>query len=705
MASNLSNTTFSETYKDDYRDSDNYHRILFNGGKTLQSRELTQSQTLINKQLERVGSNLFKEGGTVTGGNITVDNRVEFIKLTSNQFPADVTTLVGKYYKVASPNPQLIVKIVGTLPYVDAANPQTLIVEYVDTTAGTSGATSVRVGASQKLQRINNYKDKALVSDASYPDMTTSAAPVSGRGTQAHITSGSFFVQGHFVFAKEQSVFVSRYGNQPNEDIGFEISEQIVTSADDTALFDNSGAQPNVAAPGADRYRITLTLTTRTVAASNNFIYLGRVSKGILADEITSNNSYNLINNLLALRTKEESGNYTVKPFDMTVGSVDSNISYNITSGTSYIDGHRVSLSPKTITTPVPNTTQQVAGDITSANYGNYILGYGSSQGAAAPYDSAGIKNIGLPDIQTFKKLNLYRNINTAGPVIGTCRCRAIYRDYTTGHHKFYLFDIRMKGGQNFSSARSFGLGPTDRVNIVTEGTGAVLKGTSQNNLLFKLPHGRPVFDGISGTSLIAQKRFTITTAGATSLTGTSTNEGLPTGVDRFYGTGANWVISKVDGTIVNANINNVGTTFDISGLSTSTTYDVLAQVQMSGATNVSERTKDLKETTITKTWPTAKDSDGRGNSFIGLDRADCFAVKHIKLWDSNGVDISDNFTFDNGQRDNYYGLGRLIPKSNVSIPNANIHVRFQYFDHGATVTGIGGQSAYFSVTSYKSMD
>ena len=35
MATTLTNTTFSTTYKDDFRDSDGYHRILFNSGKAL----------------------------------------------------------------------------------------------------------------------------------------------------------------------------------------------------------------------------------------------------------------------------------------------------------------------------------------------------------------------------------------------------------------------------------------------------------------------------------------------------------------------------------------------------------------------------------------------------------------------------------------------------------------------------------------------
>ena len=47
MATNLTSTTFLSEYNDDYRDSDHYHRILFNNGRALQARELTQLQTII----------------------------------------------------------------------------------------------------------------------------------------------------------------------------------------------------------------------------------------------------------------------------------------------------------------------------------------------------------------------------------------------------------------------------------------------------------------------------------------------------------------------------------------------------------------------------------------------------------------------------------------------------------------------------------
>ena len=54
--------SFETTYKDDFIDSDNYHRILFNSGRALQARELTQMQTIIQEEVARFGRNVFKDG-------------------------------------------------------------------------------------------------------------------------------------------------------------------------------------------------------------------------------------------------------------------------------------------------------------------------------------------------------------------------------------------------------------------------------------------------------------------------------------------------------------------------------------------------------------------------------------------------------------------------------------------------------------------
>ena len=43
MATQVIQNTFANTYKDDWTDSDNYYKVLFNNGRALQQRELNSA--------------------------------------------------------------------------------------------------------------------------------------------------------------------------------------------------------------------------------------------------------------------------------------------------------------------------------------------------------------------------------------------------------------------------------------------------------------------------------------------------------------------------------------------------------------------------------------------------------------------------------------------------------------------------------------
>ena len=65
MTKAFTENSFASTYRDDFLDSDNYHRILFNSGRALQARELTQMQTIIQEEIGRMGRNMFVDGAPV----------------------------------------------------------------------------------------------------------------------------------------------------------------------------------------------------------------------------------------------------------------------------------------------------------------------------------------------------------------------------------------------------------------------------------------------------------------------------------------------------------------------------------------------------------------------------------------------------------------------------------------------------------------
>jgi len=87
MPTTFTSNVFSSTYKDDFLDSDNYHRILFNSGRALQARELTQMQTIIQEEIARFGRNIFKDGAAVNPVDQVSTTIMSLLNLTQHQTP------------------------------------------------------------------------------------------------------------------------------------------------------------------------------------------------------------------------------------------------------------------------------------------------------------------------------------------------------------------------------------------------------------------------------------------------------------------------------------------------------------------------------------------------------------------------------------------------------------------------------------------
>jgi len=671
MANLLTNTTFSSTYKDDFADSDHYHRILFKAGRALQARELTQMQTIQQKEMERFASNIFNEGGVVRSGNITLNTRLDYIKLKSISNNDLVDEIVGETFYVQG-NTDIKVKI---LEYKSAENgdPPTLYVRYVNALGGT-GTTPIKVPNNAEL-RSNEVSQQLQVA----------ASDATGLGTKISVASGDYFVQGHFVFVKEQTIFVNKYSSTPTSEIGFQLIEDVVSVDDFEALYDNQGAQPNLASPGADRYRIRLTLIKKDdLPAGKNFVYLCNVVDGRVTDVSTPAQAYNVINDIMAQRTKEESGDYIVKPFIAEFSELnDSNLEINVSDGVAYVDGYRLQVPSKKITLPkAQDTTGNIAQNIV-ASYGNYVVGSSDD-------------NKGQPNIHEFQEVNLRSATGHGGSTIGTARVRAI-EENGDGNYRYYLFDIQMNSDQVFASVRSFGTSTSDYTNVVLESGDAILKSTGNNSLLFDLPNSNPSSTGVSVSGLTVQRRYKFTTDGSgdkqlLATDGDTVGSTYSHGAGTFTNSG-DWIVSKEDSAVdTGATFSNLGSTVDISGLDASTTYELTAYVAVDTPT---ASTKQLNQNVEqTKSWPTDAESDGNGVQYIDLKKADIYRVTAIKVEDSDGADLSTNFTVDNGQRDNFYANGRIVANGGASIPTGNIFIKFDHF-------AINTKNDFFSVNSY----
>ena len=85
------NTNLNVTpYYDDFDKNKNFYRVLYRPGYPIQARELTTMQSILQNQIESVGSHLFKDGAMVIPGQVGYDLNVEAIMLQESFLGANV---------------------------------------------------------------------------------------------------------------------------------------------------------------------------------------------------------------------------------------------------------------------------------------------------------------------------------------------------------------------------------------------------------------------------------------------------------------------------------------------------------------------------------------------------------------------------------------------------------------------------------------
>ena len=85
-------------YWDDYNEDKDFYRVLFKPGVAVQTRELNQIQTIVQKQIERFGDHVFKSGTIVSGVNFSYNSLFSYAKLRDIQEdgqPVDVSGYIN----------------------------------------------------------------------------------------------------------------------------------------------------------------------------------------------------------------------------------------------------------------------------------------------------------------------------------------------------------------------------------------------------------------------------------------------------------------------------------------------------------------------------------------------------------------------------------------------------------------------------------
>jgi hypothetical protein len=129
-------------YYDDFTESKKFHRILYRPGFAVQARELTQSQSILQNQIERSGDHFFKKGAMVIPGEIAFDVNYYAVKLSSIESGVSLSSFSG--IVLTGGTSGVTAEVVNTVA-TDGTDPDTLYVKY--TNSGTSNtATSFSDG-------------------------------------------------------------------------------------------------------------------------------------------------------------------------------------------------------------------------------------------------------------------------------------------------------------------------------------------------------------------------------------------------------------------------------------------------------------------------------------------------------------------------------------------------------------------------------
>lgn len=308
-------------YYDDFNSENNFYKVLFNPGRPVQARELTTLQSILQDQIEKFGSNIFKNGSCVVPGNVTYDSNFYAVKINPTLFGVDVNLyadqLVGKKLTGQTSGVSAIVQLVET-PNGDEVEYTTLYVKYVS--ADNNNEISSFTDGELLVAENNNITYSGITISSGTPLVGLIAADATAIGSSASISEGVYFVRGYFVSVPKQTIILDYYTNTPSYRVGLKVTEELITSFDNATLYDNAKGFTNYAAPGADRLKISLTLTKKSQTDFNDtdFIEILRTTSGSV-QPIQPKNDYSLIKDYIAERTYDESGDYTVTPFQVNI--------------------------------------------------------------------------------------------------------------------------------------------------------------------------------------------------------------------------------------------------------------------------------------------------------------------------------------------------------------------------------------------------
>jgi hypothetical protein len=325
----------TDPYNDDYDEDKKFYKILYRPSYPVQARELTQMQTILQKQIERHGSAVFKQGAMVIPGQMSIYTQVDYVKLQNSYSGVAVDSYINLFAD------QIVTGSSGLTAKVFYVSPATLTDPHILYLVYTNSAS-----AGEKV-----FADGEVITSGNGHSAQLAASASTGQGSFASIQRGVYYVDGQFILVEPQTIPLDKFGTTPSYRVGLSVSEKIVTPEDDDTLLDNAQGSYNYAAPGAHRHFIELVLDKRDLSSTTDsgFLALSVVENGTISRD-TRVTEYSELEKTLARRTNDEAGSFTVKNFEIDVREFRDNNRGAWTTSTPYINGDVVTSNGRTYT-------------------------------------------------------------------------------------------------------------------------------------------------------------------------------------------------------------------------------------------------------------------------------------------------------------------------------------------------------------------
>ena len=405
-------------------------------------------------------------------GQMSLSNPYPSIQLASTFGSEDVVP--AQYYNTTTPviitgaTSGVQAEVIGFKAGTSTTQP-TLYLRYIKTGSDFATETfsdSENISASASITHTTAY--------ASNIASATTHTTANQSGMAIKVESGIYYVRGQFVRVAEQTLVLSDNSTTVSKRVGFSITETLITPETDTTLTDNATGSSNYAAKGAHRLKIELTLSSldTTSTADSTFLETMRISNGSIVNN-ARNTEYSVLGDTLARRTFDESGDYTVRPFqfDMreTINSTVANVDFSgvyakgattddgniasedtltlaITPGKAYVKGYeieKIATTYKDINKP--RDVQTVNAGISVFETGNFVKitnVYGTPDISAISGETTAYNTLELYGLATATRGS------ASGKQVGVARARTMQYESgdanaTDAIFRLYLFDIR----------------------------------------------------------------------------------------------------------------------------------------------------------------------------------------------------------------------------------------------------------------------